>query len=108
MTDPSTPPPPAGIPVEVPPGMEPVYANIVRISHSPADLVMDFARILPGGSSARVVARLLMSPLGAKLFYRALGENLSRFEAVFGEIQLPGGHSLAEDLFSPPRPPEKD
>lgn len=106
MTEPTTPAQPAGIPLELPAGLEPVYANLVRISHSPADFVMDFARILPGGSSARVMARLLMSPMGAKLFYKALGENLERFEAAFGEIRLPGGHSLADDLFHQQPPPE--
>jgi len=107
MTEPTSRPPQAGIPLEIPAGLDPTYANLVRISHSPADLVMDFARILPGGSTARVVARVLMSPVGAKLFYKAMGENLARFEASFGEIKLPGDHSLAEDLFRPPLP-DKD
>jgi hypothetical protein len=47
-----------------------------------------------------------MSPIGAKLFYHALGENLARYEANFGEINLPGGNSLATDLFKPTHPPE--
>jgi len=88
--------------------MEPAYSNLVRISHTPAEFVLDFARLLPGSAAARVVARLLMSPVGAKLFYRALGENLARYEAAFGEITLPGGPSLAENLFRPAQPPEKD
>jgi hypothetical protein len=89
----------------MPADMEPVYTNLARISHSPAELVFDFARFIPGGSAARVAARLLMSPVGAKLFYRALGENLARYEAAFGEIRLPGP-SLADDLFRPAHPPE--
>jgi hypothetical protein len=86
--------------------MEALYANLVRISHSPAELVLDFARILPGSASAQVVSRILMSPVGAKLFFRALGENLARYEAAFGEISLPGDSSLVNDLFRPPHPPE--
>ena len=85
--------------------MEPVYANLVRISHTPAELVLDFARLLPGDSIARVVARLLMSPVGAKLFYRALGENLARYESAFGEIRIPGDTGLADELFRPVHPP---
>lgn len=110
MTEPENRPNQGGIPLEIPAGVDAVYSNLVRISHSPADLVMDFARIIPGsGPAARVMARVLMSPVGAKLFYRALGENLARFEAAFGEIQLPGGHSsLAEDLFRPPTRPDKE
>jgi hypothetical protein len=46
-----------------------------------------------------------MSPLGAKLFYRALAENLARYEASFGEIKIPGGNSLADFLFKPPQTP---
>jgi len=93
-------------PLEVPPDLEVEYVNLVRIAHSPSELVFDFAHLLPGTSSAPVSSRIVMSPLGAKLFYRALAENLSKYEAAFGEIKVPGGGSLAEHLFRPPNPPE--
>ncbi|MCX6082286.1 MAG: DUF3467 domain-containing protein [Chloroflexi bacterium] len=86
--------------LEVPADIQPVYANLVRIAHSPADLVFDFAHLLPGENKARVGARILMSPLSAKLLYRALGENLARYEAAFGEITMPRS-SLADQLFKP-------
>lgn len=89
----------ANLPVE--------YVNLVRIAHSPTELVFDFANILPG-VPPRVQSRIIMSPLAAKLFARALVENLSRFEAAFGEIHIPGGHSLAEQLFHPPEKPEEE
>jgi hypothetical protein len=92
--------------LELPPDLEAIYSNMVRISHSPAELVLDFARILPGSPGARVYARLVMSPIGAKLFYRALGENLARYEASFGEIPLPGDASLADNLFGQIHPPK--
>ena len=92
--------------LEVPADLQPVYANLVRIAHSPADLVLDFAHLLPGESKAHVVARILMSPLSAKLLYRALGENLGRYEAAFGEISTPTS-TLAEHLFKPfQQPPD--
>lgn len=94
-------------PLEVPPDLEVEYVNLVRIAHSPSELVFDFARLLPGTSSAQISSRIVMSPLGAKLFYRALAENLAKYEAAFGEIKVPGGGSLAEHLFRPPNPPEK-
>ena len=53
-----------------------------------------------------VSSRIVMSPLGAKLLYRALAENLAKYEAAFGEIKVPGSGSLAEHLFRPPNPPE--
>jgi hypothetical protein len=84
-----------------------IYANLVRISHSPGEMVFDFAQLLPGDTSAEIINRVLMSPMGAKLFYRALGDNLQRYESVFGEIQLPGDNTLAKTLFKGIQPPEK-
>jgi len=103
MTAPSQ---PAGPKIIVPEGMEPAYANLARISHSPADIVIDFALILPGETSANIRSRVVMSPLSAKLLLRALTENLARYEAAFGEITTPSSSSLAENLFRPPHPPE--
>ena len=95
--------------LEVPPDLPSVYANLVRISHSPTELILDFAHLMPGETSARVISRIIMSPLGAKLLSRALGENLSRYEAAFGEIKIMGEVSLADYLFKPPpeNPPKE-
>jgi hypothetical protein len=98
--------PPQAPQLEVPDDLITYYANLVRIAHSPSELVLDFAHLLPGGSPAKVLARIVMSPLGAKLLYRALAENLARFEAAFGEIQVPGENRLADDLFRPHMPPD--
>jgi hypothetical protein len=103
MTTPAQPPGPK---INVPEGMEPVYANLARISHSPADIVIDFAHILPGENTANIQSRIIMTPLSAKLLMRALTENLGRYEAAFGEIKVPGNNSLAENLFRPYHPPE--
>ena len=90
--------------IEVPEDLEPIYVNVVRITHSPSEMVFDFARILPGMTPPKVISRLLMSPLSAKLFHRALSENLAKYEASFGEIKIPGDNSsLAEHLFRPPQ-----
>lgn len=102
----TTPVQPGGPKLNVPEGMKPVYANLARISHSPADLVIDFAHILPGENTANIQSRIVMSPLSAKLLLRALTENLARYEASFGEITVPGNSSLAETLFRPHHPPE--
>lgn len=101
-----TTPQPPGPQLNVPDGMKPAYANLARISHSPADIVIDFAHILPGETSADIRSRVVMSPLSAKLLLRALHENLARYEASFGEIMVPSNSSLAESLFRPPHPPE--
>ncbi|HWQ47320.1 MAG TPA: DUF3467 domain-containing protein [Longilinea sp.] len=108
MTTPANNRPPIGItpPMEFPPDLKPQYVNIARISHSIAELVMDFARMLPGQTGAEVLERIIMAPIAAKAFYRALGENIARYEATFGPINLPGGGTLAEDLFRSPHSPE--
>ena len=94
---------------EFPSDLEAKYINSVRIAHSPSELLFDFAHILPGKSPTRVQFQMVMSPLGAKLFYRALGENLKRFEKNFGVIPVPGENSLADHLFrSPPDEPTKE
>ncbi len=103
----SVPPkPPVSPTLQIPPGLDTVYCNLARISHSPADIVIDFAHLLPADTNAVVKARVLMSPLSAKLLLRALSENLARFEAAFGEIVVPVNTSLAEHLFRPHQPPE--
>lgn len=102
----TTPLQPSGPKINVPEGTEPVYANLARISHSPADIVIDFAHILPGENTANIQSRIIMSPLSAKLLVRALTENLARYETTYGEITVPGNSSLAENLFRPHNPPD--
>jgi hypothetical protein len=101
-------PPPAAAPsLELPPDLEAVYANLVRISHSPSEMVVDFAVMLPGFSGPQIKSRVLLTPLSAKLFLRALAENVAKYEENFGEIHMPGDSTLAAQLFRPPHPPEK-
>jgi hypothetical protein len=110
MTTPPSQQQPPGPRIEIPEGLKPLYTNLARISHSPADIVIDFAQLLPGEGKANVQARLLMTPLSAKLLLRALTENLARYEAAFGEIKIPHGSTLADNLFKglqPPEPPEE-
>ncbi len=89
------------ITLKIPEDLNPVYVNLARISHSPSELVFDFALMVPSTMPPKVQTRVLMSPLSAKLFHRALGENLSKYESKFGEIKIPGGTTLAENLFKP-------
>ena len=105
MSNPQPNPPTPGPQMEAPQNLEPIYTNLARIAHSPADFVIDFAQILPGENKAVVQARILMSPLSAKLLVRALTENLARYESNLGEIHVPS--TLAENLFRPfQQPPE--
>jgi hypothetical protein len=94
--------------LENPNNLNTVYSNLARIAHSPADIVIDFAHLLPGEKSATVNARVLMTPLSAKLLLRALADNISRYEAAFGEIHMPVNSTLAENLFRPHHPPTSE
>lgn len=99
---------PAGPKLQSPEGLETTYSNLARIAHSPADIVIDFAHLLPGDKTATVNARVLMTPLSAKLLLRALADNISRYEAAFGDIQVPVNSSLADTLFRPTQQPPQD
>ena len=108
MTDQPTSPAGPKMPgMHIPPDLDVEYANLVRIAHSPSELVFDFAHLFPGGGQAQISSRIIMSPLGAKLFQRALTENLAKYEAAFGPINLPGDVTLADHLFKPPSPPNR-
>lgn len=107
MSSPTPPSPHPPLPaLELPANLPVEYVNVVRIAHSATELVFDFAHILPGVTPARIQSRIVMAPLAAKLFARALSENLSRYESSFGEIAIPSGGALADQLFRPPSHPE--
>lgn len=90
MTDkPDKSPQPARINVELPGDLEAIYANLTLISHSTSEVILDFARAMPNKPKAKIHSRVVMTPLNAKLLYRALGENLQKFEAKYGEITIP-------------------
>jgi len=69
---------------------EGIYSNLAIISHSPAEFVIDFTRILPGVPRARVHARIVMTPQHARLLLNALEDNISKYERQYGEIPLNG------------------
>lgn len=69
---------------------EGIYSNLAIITHSPAEFVTDFTRILPGVPKARVLARIIMTPQHAKLLLGALKDNISKYEEKFGEIKIQG------------------
>jgi hypothetical protein len=77
---------------------EGIYSNIAFIAHSPSEVILDFARALPGLPKARVHARIIMTPQHAKSLLGALEQNLKNYEAEFGVIKLPGEQAQAKGL----------
>jgi hypothetical protein len=67
---------------------EGIYSNLAIITHSPAEFIIDFTRIVPGIPKAKVHARIITTPQHAKMLMKALKENIEKFEARFGEIAL--------------------
>ena len=84
-----SPPAMTQINIEIPADLEAVYSNFAIINHSPSEIVIDFASLLPNIPKSKVQARILMTPLNAKLLLRALQDNLTKFEEKFGEVRLP-------------------
>ncbi len=69
---------------------EGIYANMTLISNSPAEFILDFARLVPGMAKSKVHARIIMTPQAVKALHKSLGVNIERFEGVNGEIKLAG------------------
>jgi len=63
------------------------YSNLAIITHSNAEFVIDFVRMMPGVPKARVKSRIILTPMHAKKFMKALAENIERFEEANGAIQ---------------------
>lgn len=70
---------------------EGVYANLAMILHSPTEIIIDFARIMPRVAKAKVQARIIMTPMHAKMLHKALEDNLKKFEGQYGKIKIYGG-----------------
>jgi hypothetical protein len=106
---PQQPPQQRQLRLEMPNTLHASYANTVIISHTNSEVVFDFVQIMPNDPRARIQNRIVMTPINAKLFLRALGENISRFEERNGEIKVPPTPpSLADQLFSTIRTTDED
>jgi len=74
------------------------YSNLVLITHSPAEFIFDFARVLPGKNKAKVYSRIIKAPQHAKSFLMALQENIKKYEEQYGEIALKGIDSKQRNI----------
>jgi hypothetical protein len=73
------------VPTEVEDG---VYSNFAVITHSSAEFIIDFIRMLPNGGSPKVKSRVVMAPEHAKRLMYALSDNVAKYEKVNGPINL--------------------
>jgi hypothetical protein len=71
---------------------EGIYSNLAIITHSHSEFVVDFVKLMPGVQKAKVKSRIILTPEHAKRLYKALQDNIKKFESVHGPIKdNPGG-----------------
>ena len=63
------------------------YSNFTVIAHSGNEFYLDFIAVAPNMPQAKVQSRIIMTPENVKNLLYALGENVQRYEATFGEIR---------------------
>lgn len=94
--------------LHTPPDLEAVYSNSALIANTPSEIVLDFVQVLPRETQANVKARVILSPLHAKLLQRALAQNIANYERQFGEIRVANKPNIADQFFGPPATDKKD
>ena len=66
---------------------EGTYSNLVVITHSNAEFILDFVNVMPGNPKNKVKSRVILAPMHAKRLLGALADNIRRFENENGEIK---------------------
>ena len=77
---------------------EGIYSNLVLIAHSQSEVILDFARALPGLPKAKVYARVILTPQHARSLLMALEQNLKTYESQHGPIKVAGDEGKAREL----------
>ena len=81
----------------------PIYANSVRISMSPFDVLMEFGYRGPkeGPDEFSVLTRIVMSPAHAKTMIPILARMIADYETKAGPIPAPGFENPPPSLEPP-------
>ena len=64
-----------------------VYSNVVLVSFSRAEFVIDFARVMPGVPNGRLKSRVIMSPLRIRSLVQSLEKQLEQYEKRYGKLE---------------------
>ena len=80
---------------------EGIYSNLAVITHSNSEFVVDFIKLMPGVPKAKVKSRIILTPQHAKRLYRALKDNIRKFESVHGVIKETEGGDYPFQLSGP-------
>ncbi len=65
-----------------------IYANMAMVNHTDAEFTIDFVYIQPQAPQAKVRSRIITSPKHLKRLVSALQDNLSRYEAKYGPVDM--------------------
>jgi hypothetical protein len=64
------------------------YVNLALVNHTETEFVFDYIYVQPQQPKAKVLARIITSPRHMKRLVAAMQENLAKYEARFGTIEL--------------------
>ena len=73
---------------------EGTYCNLAIITHSHSEFIIDFIKMMPGIPKAKVKSRIILTPHHAKRLFRALKDNITKFESIHGTIKEPAGDPM--------------
>lgn len=73
-----------------------VYVNMAMVNHTETEFTLDFIFVQPQQPRAKVRSRVITNPKHVKRLLLALQDNVSKFEAKFGRIEVsgPGPHDI--------------
>src|SRR4051794_11063165 len=63
-----------------------IYTNLALITHSETEILLDFLFLQPQTPKAKVLTRLVTSPIHAKRLLWALKDNVEKYKARYGPI----------------------
>ena len=63
------------------------FSNLVMFHHSAEEFTLHFIYVFPNVPQGKLASSIIVSPAHAKRIWRALGENIGRYEAQYGPIR---------------------
>lgn len=78
-----------------------IYTNLALITHTETEMLVDFLFLQPQTPKAKVLTRIVSSPVHAKRLLWALRDNIEKYEARFGVINAgdPPAEPKAERVY---------
>ncbi len=91
MADKPTPPPPGAVQLQIeidPATANGAFINMAMVNHTETEFTLDLMYLQPQAPKAVVRARAITTPKHMKRLLHALQDNITKFEARFGTIDL--------------------